>query len=153
MEATFQKEGTAEFGFLAEFAGVKQPFGPEMREKQGTDRAQEERLNRSQLTTERRKGPRLPLAIPVFVRSRDEDGKDFLEFATAVNVSAIGALVAMRRPLPLWTQVSLEIPSAPWLAAAAGSKASRMLRARTVRITYADGYHLVGLSCSPPADP
>jgi len=32
---------------------------------------------------ERRKWTRLPLAIPVFVRSRDDKGKELLEFATA----------------------------------------------------------------------
>ena len=48
---------------------------------------------------ERRKWTRLPLAIPVFVRSRDEKGKEFLEFATALNVSAGGMLVAMRRAI------------------------------------------------------
>ncbi|HSS96349.1 MAG TPA: PilZ domain-containing protein, partial [Terriglobales bacterium] len=69
-----------------------------------------------QKAQERRQWPRLPLAIPIFVRSRDEKGKDFLEFATAMNVSAGGALVAVRRSLPNATQVSLEIPTAPFLS-------------------------------------
>jgi len=50
-------------------------------------------LNRKKPEIERRSWPRLPLAIPVFVRSRDEKGKEFLEFATALNVSAGGALI------------------------------------------------------------
>ena len=62
---------------------------------------------------ERRKWARLPLAIPVFVRSRDGKGKEFLEFATALNVSAGGMLVAIRRALPAIAQIRLEIPSAP----------------------------------------
>jgi len=37
----------------------------------------------------------------MFVRSRDEKGKEFLEFATALNVSAGGALVAVRRSTAL----------------------------------------------------
>jgi hypothetical protein len=90
------------------------------------------------------------LAIPVFVRSRDEKGKEFLEFATALNVSAGGALVAVRRSLPLSAQVSLEIPSAPLATATALPKASRMVRARAVRITHAEGYHLIGLKFSHP---
>jgi hypothetical protein len=105
-------------------------------------------LNRQKPETERRKWPRLPLAIPVFVRSRDEKGKEFLEFATALNISAGGALVAVRRSLPLSAQVSLEIPSAPLAAAGTLPKASRTLRARSVRITHAEGYHLVGLKFS-----
>jgi hypothetical protein len=90
------------------------------------------------------------LAIPVFVRSRDEKGKEFLEFATALNVSAGGALVAVRRSLPPTAQVLLEIPSAPLAATAALPKAARTLRARTLRISHAEGYHLLGLKFSRP---
>lgn len=105
-------------------------------------------MNRRKLEKERRKWPRLPLAIPVFVRSRDEKGKDFLEFATALNISAGGALVAVRRSLPLSARVSLEIPSAPLTAAATLPEASRTLRATAVRVSHIDGYHLLGLKFS-----
>jgi hypothetical protein len=90
------------------------------------------------------------LAIPIFVRSRDEDGKELLEFATALNISAGGALVAVRRSLPLSAQVLLEIPSAPLVSGNSFPKASRILRARTVRVTHVDGYHLLGLKFSHP---
>lgn len=103
--------------------------------------------------TERRKWARLPLAIPVFVRGRDDRGKEFLEFATALNVSAAGALVAVRRLLPPSAQLLLEIPSAPLAATAKLPKASRTLRAKCVRVTHADGYHLVGLKFSRPLLP
>ena len=106
------------------------------------------RLQRSE--PERRIWPRLPLAIPVFVRSRDEKGKDFLEFATALNISASGVLVAVRRSLPLSARILLEIPSAPLAATAKLPKASRTLRAKCVRIMHAEGYHLVGLKFSRP---
>jgi PilZ domain len=102
---------------------------------------------------ERRKWPRLPLAIPVFVKSRDEKGKEFLEFATALNISAAGALVAVRRPLSLLSQLLLEIPSAPLAATAKLPKASRSLRAKCVRVTHADGYYLAGLKFSRPLVP
>jgi hypothetical protein len=101
-------------------------------------------------TTERRQWPRLPLAIPVFVRSRDDKGKEFLEFATALNISASGALVAVRRSLSSSARILLEIPSAPLAATAKLPKASRTLRARCVRVTHAEGYHLVGLKFSRP---
>ena len=84
------------------------------------------------------------------VRSRDEKGKEFLEFATALNVSAGGALVAVRRSLPPTAQVLLEIPSAPLAATAALPKAARTLRAKTLRISHAEGYHLLGLKFSRP---
>lgn len=107
-------------------------------------------MNRRKAEKERRRWPRLPLAIPVFVRSRDEKGRDFLEFATALNVSANGALVAVRRSLPPSAQVLLEIPSAPLAATTELPEASRNLRARSVRVTHAEGYHLVGLKFSRP---
>ena len=75
-------------------------------------------MNGGKTGNERRKWARLPLAIPVFVRSRDGKGKEFLEFATALNVSAGGMLVAIRRVLPAIAQIQLEIPSAPVAALA-----------------------------------
>jgi hypothetical protein len=99
---------------------------------------------------DRRKWSRLPLAIPVFVRSSDESGKDLLEFATALNVSAGGALVAVRRALPLSSLVLLEIPSAPLMSTAALPKAARNLRAKTVWEGHANGYQLLGMKFSQP---
>ena len=103
---------------------------------------------------EQRNWPRLPLAIPVFVRSRDDKGKEFLEFATSLNISGGGALVAVRRALPLSAQVLLEIPSAPLMASSSLPKPSRTLKARTVRVTHTEGYTLLGLKfIHPVTDP
>ena len=100
---------------------------------------------------ERRRWPRLPLAIPVFVRSRAESDKEFLEFATAMNVSAGGMLVAVRRSIPSAAQISLEIPSAPLAAlAAALPTVIRILRAKVLRTHHGEGYNLVGLKFSRP---
>jgi len=99
---------------------------------------------------ERRKWPRLPLAIPVFVRSRDGKGKEFLEFATALNVSAGGMLVAARRVMPDVAQIRLEIPSAPVAALALSPQSSRTLRAKALRTTPAEGYYLLGLKFARP---
>jgi len=107
-------------------------------------------LNASRPSNERRKWARLPLAIPVFVRSRDGKGKEFLEFATSLNVSAGGMLVAVRRSLPAVAQIRLEIPSAPVAAMALLPRAARTLSARTLRTTPADGYYLLGLKFSRP---
>lgn len=99
---------------------------------------------------ERRRWPRLPLAIPVFVRSRLEQDKEFLEFATALNVSAGGMLVAVRRSLPPSVEVSLEIPSAPLAALATLPKVARTLRAKVLRTEHAEAYNLVGLKFLRP---
>ena len=100
------------------------------------------------LESETRKWPRLPLAIPMFVRSKEPGGKESLEFATALNISAGGALLAVRRSLPLSARVLLEIPSAPLVSGPVLPRASRILAARTLRITHADSYHLVAMKFS-----
>jgi PilZ domain len=99
---------------------------------------------------ERRKWPRLPLAIPVFVRSRDDKGKEFLEFATALNVSAGGMLLAVRRGLDATAEVLLEIPSAPLAALTTLPKASRNLRAKALRSAQSSGCHLLGVKFARP---
>jgi hypothetical protein len=108
------------------------------------------RLDRRKPGIERREWPRLPLAIPVFVRSHDQGGKEFLEFASALNISAGGALIAVHRSLKPAAQVSLEIPSAPLAAAAPTRRNSRNLRGKIVRVTHAEGYHLLGLKFAHP---
>jgi len=100
--------------------------------------------------TEARKWTRLHLAIPVFVRTRDGNGKDSLEFATATNISAGGALVVVRRSLPKSALVSLEIPSAPIGPASGLPNASRVIRAKTVWVEHLDDYHLLGLKFTRP---
>jgi c-di-GMP-binding flagellar brake protein YcgR len=95
--------------------------------------------------TERRKWPRLPLAIPIFVRGRLQQDREFLEFATALNVSGGGMLVALRHSLPPESEVCLEIPSAPLVALHSLPKGARTLRAKVLRTSHADSYNLVGL--------
>jgi len=107
-------------------------------------------MNGSHRGAERRKWARLPLAIPVFVRSRDAKGKEFLEFATALNVSAGGMLIAIRRVLPPIAQLRLEIPSAPITAMAPLPQAARTLHAKTLRTSSAEGYYLLGIKFSRP---
>lgn len=94
---------------------------------------------------ERRKHQRLPLSIPVFVRGVDDEGKEFLEFATALNISAGGILLATRRSLPKSGSLSLEIPVAPLPPTAVSSQSVRSLKARLVRVTHGDRCHLLGL--------
>lgn len=86
----------------------------------------------------------------MFVRSRGDNGKELLEFATAVNISAGGALVVVRRTLPKATAVSLEIPSAPLGPASGLPRSYRTMRAKTVWVSHLDGYHLLGLKFTRP---
>ena len=97
-----------------------------------------------------RKSVRLQLAIPVFVRSKDADGKDSLEFATALNISAGGALIIVRRSVPKASFISLEIPSAPIGDGRGLPSSTRVLRAKAVWVAHLDDYHLLGLKFARP---
>jgi PilZ domain-containing protein len=107
-------------------------------------------LNRQPHNREKRKWHRLPLALPVFLRSVGSDGKETLEFATGLNVSAGGILVATRRALPLATQTLLEIPVAPFTLPAKAPKTTRKLEAKIVRIVHGDDFHLIGMRFQRP---
>jgi hypothetical protein len=99
---------------------------------------------------ERRIHPRLPLSIPVFVRGTDDQGKDFLEFATALNISAGGILLATRRNLPKSATLSLEIPVAPMPQSTDFSHSVRTLKARLVRLTHGEKCNLLGMKFPRP---
>jgi hypothetical protein len=110
----------------------------------------EDPLKAQILSKERREWPRLALAIPVFVRSRDPQGKEVLEFATALNISASGALIAVRRAIPLSSRVLLEIPSASVGAIRSLPKASRKMKARATHMIHTEGFHLIGMKFTSP---
>ena len=102
------------------------------------------------MRAERRKSLRLPLAIPVFVRSQQGESADLLEFATAVDVSAGGMLVACRRSRAVSSHLLLEIPSAPMAAFAGLPGSSRCFKGRVMRHQTADGYHLLAVKFLHP---
>jgi hypothetical protein len=95
-----------------------------------------------------RKWPRLPIAFPVFVRSTDENGKMSLEFATALNVSAGGVLLAVRKS-PKSLHLSLEIPVYPG-ALPEGQELIRFIEGDVVRTEKRDRYSLVGMKFDTP---
>ena len=110
-------------------------------------------IKRSVPTKERRHWARLSLAIPVFVRGIsgiNGHGTEFLEFSTLLNESAGGVLLAIRKPLRLWSRVSLDIPSSPILKRVKLRGAARILRARVIRITYGARWNLYGLQFARP---
>ncbi len=99
---------------------------------------------------DRRRHDRLPVAVPVFVRGSDKEGKEFLEFATALNLSASGALVVMRRYFPASRDLSLEFPAAPIAEEKLLSGSARTLSAQLVRVVNSERCDLWGLQFSRP---
>ena len=99
---------------------------------------------------EKRRWARLKIAIPVFIRAQTSDGREALEFATAVDISAGGALLVVRRSLNQTAWVSLEIPSAPIATVHGMPQSCRTMRAKAVWVKHLDDYHLLGLKFAHP---
>src|SRR5437868_3190201 len=99
---------------------------------------------------DRRKFERLPLAIPVFVRGLDPNGQEFIEFATALDISCGGALLAIQRHLPPGSKIMLEIPSAPGIQEKIAGKGKQSFSAKLVRVTNGDHCKLLGLKFHRP---
>ncbi len=107
-------------------------------------------VERQKQGSERRRWERLPIAIPVFVRGVDDQGKEFLEFTSALNISAGGALLAVRRYMKRSSRVTLEIPSAPLPQLEVSPQVVRNIQAEVVRVTHSDHGHLWALKFTRP---
>ena len=136
--------------FLPKVLGQSPPVGPKCARSKGKPGVFGDcRMTEREPAGERRKWSRLPLGIPVFVRSRDDKGNECLEFATSLNVSAGGMLLAVRRPLRPTDPLRLEIPSAP-VAATAMASVARTLEGRALRVAPSNGYYLLGIKFLRP---
>jgi hypothetical protein len=90
------------------------------------------------------------LSIPVFVRGTLDKSREFLEFATALNVSAGGMLIAIRQVIPPLEELSLEIPSAPLTASNGFPTTTRTLRGKVLRSERTASYSLVAVKFERP---
>lgn len=106
-------------------------------------------MRRTVSVEERRDWDRLPISIPFFVRGRKAGGEEFLEFATALNLSAGGLLLATRRYLEPGTQLSLEVPVA-LVNKAQLPRSVSLLHATVLRCTPDRQYFLLGLRFEEP---
>jgi hypothetical protein len=100
--------------------------------------------------SEHRSWQRLPLAFPVFVRGVDNQGREFMEFTTAFDISGGGLLLAVRRYLPRPSSITLEIPSAPVPPVAIPKECPRVLEAQVVRVTHHEACDLWGVKFTKP---
>jgi PilZ domain len=98
---------------------------------------------------DRRDWDRLPISIPFFVRGKKGSGEEFLEFATALNLSAGGVLLAIRRYLEPGTQISLEVPVA-LVNKAQLPRSVSLLHATVLRCTPDRQHFLLGLQFEEP---
>jgi c-di-GMP-binding flagellar brake protein YcgR len=99
---------------------------------------------------DRRRWERIPVAIPVFVRGKDADGKEFREFTTAFNIGGGGVLLATRRYVPRLSTISLEIPAGPLSSQPMPQKYFRDMVGRAVTVTHTEQCYLCGVKFSRP---
>ncbi len=109
-------------------------------------------MGRRRRVKERRRSQRLPLAIPIFTRGVDDRDKEFVEFTSTLNISAGGALLAMRRYLPPSSSVFLEIPAPPLPRVSVSPQFVRTLQANVVRVTFAYPSYLWALRFNRPLE-
>ena len=105
-------------------------------------------LGESLVQIERRHWVRLPLTIPVFVRRTYPNGQESIEFATALNVSAGGVLLASRRDIDCGEMVSLEVPKQ--IGQLQLSEIRTLFKAVTVRSIRTRDYFLIAMQFQPP---
>jgi PilZ domain len=108
-----------------------------------------ETVPRTASKSERRGWERLPISIPFFIRGTKADNEEFIEFATALNFSASGALLAARHYLDPGTKIRLEIPVA-LVNKAQLPRSVSMLSATVLRCIPDRQYFLLGLEFSEP---
>ena len=98
---------------------------------------------------ERRRWQRLPLAIPIFVHGIDERANPVTEFSTTLNISAGGALLAMRASLSPSRRILIQVPAGfpkPHLPV----RTQQKFPARVLRITRRDHWYLCAVAFSSP---
>ncbi len=96
---------------------------------------------------ERRRWSRMPVAIPVFIRGEDAQGRDFTELATTVDFSSGGALLMVRNRIPQGAPLELEIPRA---SLGVVPNAVRNFEARTVRAGGERGFQYLAVEFVSP---
>jgi hypothetical protein len=94
---------------------------------------------------ERRLWQRLPLAIPIFIRGADRQGNEFLELTTGIDISAGGALVAIRHEVKIGSRLKLEIPCVPVPDVRRKAPRTQVLTAKVLRTTSSDHLRLFAL--------
>jgi PilZ domain len=95
-----------------------------------------------------RRWQRLSIAFPVFVHGTDSTGRSVLEFGTAINVSAGGALIAVKRP-PSDKEIVLEMPVPPGFVSNS-PETHRMIEGRIVRSQLGSHHTYLGLEFKRP---
>ncbi len=97
-----------------------------------------------------RRFPRLEIALPVFVRGEDVQGKHFTELALTMNISFGGALLVLHKDISPQSKVTLEMPRPPVFVAELPALGLSGVEARTVRAEPRSTYQIVAVQFLTP---
>ncbi len=117
-----------------------------------TDSTTSEGVRMSSPPAERRRSQRFHLQIPIFVRGVDGSGDDFLDLSRTLDISSVGACLAISRAMKLSEMVSLTIPAPPPTSAGLIPAETRPIQARVRRSYPAGDVHLIGVEFLRPLD-
>ncbi len=106
----------------------------------------------SSIPAERRRSQRFHLQIPIFVRGVDGSGDDFLDLSRTIDISSVGACLAISRAMKLSEMVSLTIPAPPPTSAGLVPAETRPIQARVRRSYPAGDIHLIGVEFLRPLE-
>jgi PilZ domain-containing protein len=101
---------------------------------------------------ERRRSQRLHLQIPIFVRGVDGGGDDFLDLSRTVDISSVGACLAVERAMKLSEMISLTIPAPPPASSGLSAALASPIQARVRRSYPAGNVHYVGVEFIRPLE-
>jgi len=114
--------------------------------------AQGSSFARERSPKDRRRSPRLPLQVPIFVRGLDPYGDEFLDLTKTLNISGVGACLASARALHLNQLLSLRIPAPSPSSSGVIPEASQPISARVVREHPVGDIHLVAVEFVKPLE-
>lgn len=92
------------------------------------------------------------MQIPMFVRGVDAYGEEFLDLTKTLNISAVGAFLAMPRSMKVDDFVTLTVPAPPSSAAGLVPSGTPPIQARVRRSQVAGDLYLVGVEFLKPLD-
>ena len=101
---------------------------------------------------QRRKTPRIPLQVPVFLRGSDSSGVEFIELTKTLNIGSAGACIASTHILRSDQIVYLTVPAPSPVSSSLVPNETPPIAAKVLRQDVAGDMRLFGLEFLRPLE-
>jgi len=101
---------------------------------------------------QRRKAPRIPLQVPVFLRGSDSSGVEFVELTKTLNIGSSGACIASTHILRSDQIVYLTVPAPSPVSSSLVPNETPPIAAKVLRQDVAGDMRLFGLEFLRPLE-